>query len=411
MCEVICRVHVGVDAKHPVIEICAGGAVHLAEVLANDAGLGCVAQASIAASSVFKKCASCFEDATHALLEVDYFDYDYRSNASATLTRRFTEANLRTDRIVLMRAAEIDAGQPLEGIDGAQVLGYMILTGDRTGLVGRSLIPAPTGMDQTDADIPRHVRTVVQESIALFGRLRRVSGVPFLQQDGNLLTCAHVSAWMAHHTAVLRGLAPPQNSVAFHHAGGDELIVSRRYPSSGLTDWQLATLLERFGLPVEMLDAAALSRSERFAEWYDRDAVWGDTAAIQQELNLPTLDDLDPEEDYGRHAALLDSKAASGAPEWIELRTRHNDFWLRESLTTTVCQYLNSGFPAIVHMGGHTWTVNGYLPRGTFANRRRPRAQLTWWPLLPQMIRRAPMSSSTWTTLLTHSLVASIPLS
>ncbi|MCE9621853.1 MAG: hypothetical protein K8R99_05855 [Actinomycetia bacterium] len=41
-------------------------------------------------------------------------------------------------------------------------------------------------------------------------------------------------------------------------------------------------------------------------------------------------------------------------------------FWVREGVTREICQYLNSGFPAVVRRGDHTVVIVGYLRNADF---------------------------------------------
>lgn len=343
----------------------------------------------------FKNCIDAFAAATHAVVELDYFDADYRSNATATIGTRHARAELRTNRLVFLEAGDTpddlaDVAVTLAFVDASTPLGYMVLTPDPGGPIGRSLIPPPLEMPSVkpDVDVPAHVRTIVREQISILGNLREVRGVPFIEQDGNLFSCAHAGAWMTHYAAVLRGLSTRRHTVQFFAEAAGNHIMSRPTPPEGLTSDQIVAVLERLGLPVEVLDTLSLDRSSRFGQWYDRQEIWElgnelkatsgvtdpDAKALDhfkalvdrcdefeeaEEADLTALaagEELARTEEQ-RHEAHLERMRLQG------LITRLDAFWTMEHLTRTVCQYLNSGFPAISLMDGHAKVITGYLRR------------------------------------------------
>jgi len=199
-------------------------------------------------------------------------------------------------------------------------LGYSIIRA-RRGLatVGRTLV-SPASVDprlRNSEGFSSRIRTVVFEETNLFGVKLQAHGVPFMQQDGALTTCAHVTAWMAHYSAVLLELAPRVPIARLRdtsrHAGAE---FGRQYPSRGLADVQILRALAEGGLAPEIVYLRDLADT-RNPQWYDRDTVWKHGEAAHP--------------------------------------------WQRENITSTVSRYLNSGLPVILARGTHVQLICGYI--------------------------------------------------
>jgi hypothetical protein len=158
------------------------------------------------------------------------------------------------------------------------------------------------------------VRTIVEEDIQLFGCSIKARGVPFMEQNGHMLRCAHVVAWQCHYTAVLRGFVPRRPSAAFFQAGSLYRDGNRRYPSRGLTANAIVELLGRFDLPPDVSDLQRLKVTQ-------------------------------PMQSYHRP----------------ELAERDVTGWWRHNVTAEVCRYLNSGMPLALTIPDHAVTICGYL--------------------------------------------------
>lgn len=347
-----------------------------------------VAPAGLGKDPVFEACISHFSHATHVLVEYDYFDLDSRSNAKATVDLRHKPMMPAADRLVFFVEPEDSPGDP-EGLTAtvaflseAAATGYMVLLPDPTGPVGRSIIPPPLRLPGVpkDVDLSRQVRTVVSEVITVLGKPQKVSGTTFMQQDGHLLTCSHVAAWMVHFAAVLRGLVARHPSIDFHTEPTNGMVRGRAFPSPGLTSPQIATALGHFGLPTVDQTVIELDVGGRLAEWYDREVIWelsrrlvtftGLTSASYEEHLLAIERELDEYDDYVEQITdrpLTELRPAvddvARIDEAENLYADVGRFWIRESLTRTVCQHLNSGFPAILLRDGHAKVLTGYLRR------------------------------------------------
>jgi len=292
------------------------------------------------------------------VLELEYFDIDYRSEFSAVLEDSFGVDDHRTARLHFFRdtedpAAEVDLRVCLEAAltpyeaeatDRADVaneglqrprsryLGYVIVRPQSPGTIGRSIVsPVEERVELAEGEaLETRVRTIVREPVDIFGLQAQAYGVPFMEQDGRLLRCAHVAAWMCHYTAVLRGLAHRLRTAEFNPSKGPHPSLSRRYPSTGLTDVMLAKVLRNIGFPAEAITVGTLIKR--------RPALWTDRPAMYEHAMTPDVPG--------------------------ERRSRDDlEFWLRESLTATACRYLNSGLPLVLARNhrGHAQVICGYV--------------------------------------------------
>lgn len=274
------------------------------------------------------------------LVEDGYFDLDSRSEDAVTIERQF-----RFERPITLRfhffATEISAEQFLSWIETGKpdaagqdsYLGYLIVRGRRNfASVGRSLL-RPTTTDERVAEpdtIESRVRTLADELVDLYGVELLARGVPFMQQDGALTSCSHVTAWMAHYTAVLRGLVPrvPIADILPPHRSPDN---GREYPTRGLEDHQILRALGHGGIAPTVVYLIDQDQA-RPPEWYDRPAI---------------------------HISGGDCHP-----------------WHRENITAIIARYLNSGFPLILAKGDHTVLLCGYLRRSEMVPDRSTQQQV-----------------------------------
>jgi hypothetical protein len=297
-------------------------------------------------------------NATTAIVEHEYFDIDFRSEFTATQETTFTASWPDADRIhffdgpppsrsmrmyeFLSRASADQAsretmsassrGSSARRRAATRYLGYTILRSS-SPTVGRTMVAPNAGHDELleTHSIQDHVRTLVSESVTVFGVPLLTIGVPFMQQDGMLLRCANATAWMAHYTSVLRGYVPRRPSAAFAALSGpQELAYGRPYPTEYVTALHQANILQARDLPPEVLRFERLITG-RALRWTDRTA-FGDAVTTREKI--------------------VNKKDREAA---VKLT------WFVENLTASVCRYLNSGFPAILNLGDHSYLVCGYV--------------------------------------------------
>jgi len=245
------------------------------------------------------------------VVEERYVDPDYRSEFSAFWSRRFENHSSLTRRLHFFDR-EIAADDLSHALASARYLGYSVLRPMVLGPVGRTVLAPP----------PRFagaVLTVVHDRPSLFGTTLDVVGVPFCQQDGEFLVCAHTAAWLGHYVAQSHHIIGRRLSAEIASIPSAEGSKHRPYPSNGLTGEQLQAVFSMMGIP----------------------------ALFHDMRRLPSL----PSPLRRRSAPLA------------KLGRREK----REQILRVVCKYLNSGLPVVVlteGSSGHAFTLVGWQDSG-----------------------------------------------
>jgi hypothetical protein len=273
------------------------------------------------------------------VVENFYFDMDYRSEYAATREVSFAAKSSLTTRWHFFRC-DISKKEHLqdwvEKAENGDYLGYVIIRPQIPGTIGRSIITPygnHTGLME-EVSLDQRVRTVVSEHVTLFGIPLVATGVPFMEQDGHLLRCAHISAWLCHYSAVLKGIATRQPSAVMYSKSEQLEVLGRPYPSKGLTLLGLSGLLDSLNLPPETLMRGDLVEG--------RPPTWADRSEFFQNLA-----NQEKKEDRDR-------------------------IWIKDNLSRSIRRYLNSGFPSIVCYPGHTKVVVGYARQKDLTGYVRP---------------------------------------
>ena len=154
------------------------------------------------------------------------------------------------------------------------------------------------------------VRCAVPETVHLFGTPITVSGVPFAQQDAQLGACAHVTAWVCHRSASLRGDLDRRTLAQFATGIDASLSPNREVPTRGLTLGQMSDIIRKNGL------------SPLFYQPGD--------------LPAPTL-------------------------PWTHPPSAQNTPAGDTRLVAVMCRHLNSGFPVMVAASDHAFNIVGWI--------------------------------------------------
>jgi hypothetical protein len=244
------------------------------------------------------------------VLEHRYIDPDYRSEYSSFWSRRFDSKPDAAERLhFFARELNPDAIYNLQAADN--YLGYAVLRPTVLGPLGRTVLQRPLTLANAQL-------TLVHEEPSLFGNSLPVSGVPFMQQDGELLRCAHTAAWLCHYVAANRniiGRRPTGEIATLPPSWG---TAHRELPSSGLTAEQMQAIFSALRLPAIFYDA-------------------NDLAAVPG----------------GSRERWDGDRPPRRANYW-----RRRDY--RERMLRVVCKYLNSGFPVVVVAQDHAFTLVGW---------------------------------------------------
>ena len=289
-------------------------------------------------------------DATYLVIEPGYVDLDQRSELRLLTARQFGLNAGHSARLHFFSewpdpAQHLALPHRLRAV-ATSYLGYTTLRNTTNAHVGRTLLPPPRQRRATARAERRNsfVRTTVFGLITVYGTMLRASGVPFLQPDHALTECAHVSAWGAHYSFILRGLAPRRPIADFISYGTRSIDEPAGMYGGGISGSQISDMLTSLGLATRMFDAFDLAFLPQLLP-FDRPKKFQSnlrSAELLDEAQSEALKGLDLSEDKWR--------------EVEELRA----FWLRENLTTTVCRYLNPGFPVIWYSSGHSFLISGY---------------------------------------------------
>lgn len=243
---------------------------------------------------------------TSVVVEHLYVDLDFRSEFSAFWAERFGHRGPMTERVHFF-AATVPEGKlhalP-EGVKRAY-LGYAVLRPTPMGPVARTVLKPPSTLSRGA------VLTTVTDRPSLLGNELEVDGVPYCQQDGEFLRCAHAAVWIAHYAAARNGLIGRRRTGELAQLPSGSGSPFRPVPSTGLTDEQIQEIFQGLGIPAI------------------RYPVTDDLPELTSPLRPPNLAGLE-------HA------------EASEALLEHVDREQRERLQRTICKYLNSGLPVVV---------------------------------------------------------------
>jgi hypothetical protein len=247
------------------------------------------------------------------VLEQRYVDLDYRSDYSAFWSKRFTSMPPFATRVhfftAVLRKEQLHDLPVRSGY-----LGYSVLRpGPHLGgRVGRTVLKAP-------ARIRAGTLATIEDEVSLFGNRLKVRGVPFAEQDGEYLRCAHAAIWGCHYTAFKRGLIGRRTTTELADLVPTLLSAHRSLPSPGMNLEQVQAVFLATGQPalLYMIDQLPEVRGVESAE--------------------PELDQ------YGNllPAGLWDIR-----------------------LFSVICRYLNSGFPVMIFTSKHAFNLFGWYRSG-----------------------------------------------
>lgn len=235
------------------------------------------------------------------IFERQYIDLDYRSEFSGFWSTLFDDKPSLVTRAHFFEKEVLE--EDLHRIDPSfGYLGYAVLKPTRMGPIGRTVLVPPR-------DLADPVFATVREEPNVFGCRLPFRGVPFYQQDGILMRCAHVVVWAAVYNAQeFAGIQrTTSGAIAMAETTGSR---SRRLPATGLKLEQMQQLLGELKLP-----------------------------GILQEI-----DELPEAEPTGPVQRILHKSGRN----------------LNRTIAREVCKYLNSGLTVIVLAGQHAITLVGW---------------------------------------------------
>jgi hypothetical protein len=253
------------------------------------------------------------------VIEHRYVDLDFRSEYATFWAERFEDRRPLTRRLHFF-ACELTLSHlySMPKPRAGQYLGYSVLRPTLLGPVGRTILRPP-------ADLEDAVLTRVIDTPSLFGNDLPVEGVPYCQQDGELLRCAHAAAWICHYVAWRNGVIGRRFTGDIARMASPEGSAHRPLPSAGLSGEQLQGIFSAMQIP---------------AIYYFLD-------------DLPEL------------SAPITPPDTRRMTRWMAEQTRaiHARDEERERVLRVVCKYLNSGFPVVVlsdDPANHAFTLVGW---------------------------------------------------
>lgn len=181
----------------------------------------------------------------------------------------------------------------------------------RDGRVARTVIAPPPQLREATL-------ATIEDEVSLFGNKLTVVGVPFLEQDGEFLRCAHAAIWSCHYSAFKRGLIGRRLTAELADMTPALLSADRALPSRGMVLEQIQAVFDATGQP-----------------------------ALRYMLSqLPTVPGVEV-------PPPLLNKEGKELPAGL---------W-DTRMFSVICRYLNSGFPVMIVNASHGWNLVGWFRR------------------------------------------------
>lgn len=246
------------------------------------------------------------------VVESRYVDADYRSDFSEFWSKRFDSIPPFARRVHFFRSKiSEETLYRLNSRQKGSYLGYSVLRPGphQDGRVGRTVISPPPQL--------RHATlATITDEVSFFGNRLSVRGVPFLEQDGEFLRCAHAAIWGCHYSAHRRDLVGRKLTAELVELAPRVLSAERALPSPGMTLEQIQAVFDATGQP----------------------------ALLYMLNHLPTVPGVDkPPPALGPDGKVLP------AGLWD---TR---------IFSVICRYINSGFPVMVMNARHGFNLVGWF--------------------------------------------------
>lgn len=250
------------------------------------------------------------------VVESRYVDADYRSDFSDFWSKRFDSIPLFARRVHFFRSQIAD--ERLHRLSQRQkdgYLGYCVLRPGphQDGRVGRTVLTPPPQLREATL-------ATITDEVSFFGNRLRVEGVPFLEQDGEFLRCAHAAIWGCHYSAHRRELVGRRLTAELVELAPRVLSADRALPSPGMTLEQIQAVFDATGQPALLY-------------------------MLNKLPTVPGVEDPEPVRDPGGKVlppGLWDTRIFS-----------------------VICRYLNSGFPVMVINAGHGFNLVGWYRRNS----------------------------------------------
>ena len=178
-----------------------------------------------------------------AIVEERYIDKDWSNEFSNHYSKTFANRNGFCERIHFfnheIKDLESFKNIWLSGVPG--YLGYVVRRPIFVGKAGRSLIKPFPFKDF-------YYLCCIEREVHIFGKTQKVKGIPYIEQDAIVMSCAQSCIWMAtnymHHAHKLSRVHPYDITESTNMYS----FFGRPIPSTGLTVQQMVLGLNRLGL-------------------------------------------------------------------------------------------------------------------------------------------------------------------
>lgn len=178
-------------------------------------------------------------------IERHYIDKDYRDTFSSYHSKKFHTADARCIRLhffncnvtkkILSTPDNAKTKGYLDHSDG--YLGYSVIRPTRPNSIGRTLL-----QPQSRPEVAGWL-SLCTETVTVQGTILKVTGFPFISQDGDATVCAHATLWMLMRYFSNRySIYPEIYPVQIGNLTRD-YSVGRMLPAPGLYMWQMAEAL------------------------------------------------------------------------------------------------------------------------------------------------------------------------
>lgn len=181
------------------------------------------------------------------ILEKGYYDKDFLGGYSRFFCKRNFPPLNRCDRLhFFSHELQLDTilRENFENL-AENYLGYIIICPTEHYRVGRSILTTPK-LDNVCSQ---------KYSVSISGTKFYVSGVPFINKDGNVTMCAQAALWMylryLHHQYQIVEYTPLQITLM---ASKSSYRGEREIPTSGLTEFEMAQVLKEMSLTPLIID-------------------------------------------------------------------------------------------------------------------------------------------------------------
>ncbi|MBI2424371.1 MAG: hypothetical protein HYV27_16185 [Candidatus Hydrogenedentes bacterium] len=174
------------------------------------------------------------------LVERHYIDKDYRETFSSYHSKKFHTPDARCIRLHFFSdTIERSALHSANEMVARSYLGYSVLRPTRPNCIGRTLL-----RPEARPGWAGHL-CLCEESVYIQGLELRVSGFPFISQDGDATVCAQATLWMLMRYFSNRYPAYPEVYPVEIGNLTRDYSVGRLLPTAGLYVWQMAEALRQ----------------------------------------------------------------------------------------------------------------------------------------------------------------------